>query len=103
MDHSSCFEGDCGSIGAEKDEIRLSYCEYEPPGEPPSSSKNNLLRLLGGLWAAVNFKQSLDADTNPSEDFLIASGEVQRILKRMGLWCALQFVVLAIEELERKR
>ncbi len=103
MNRISCFEGDCESIGAEKDEIRPSYCEYEPPGEPSSNSKHNLLKLLGGVWMAVDFKQGLDADTNPSEDFLMASGEVQYILKRLGLWCALQFVVLAIEELERKR
>ncbi len=103
MDRSSCFEGGCGSIRAEKEEIRLSYCEYEPPREPTADSKNNLLRLLGGLWAAVDLKQSSDADTNPSDDFLLASIAVQYILKRLGLWCALQFVVFVIEELECKR
>ncbi len=102
MDHSSCPGGGCGSIEAEKEEIRLSYCEYEPPGEPSADLKNNLLRLLGGLWTAVDLKQSPDADTNPSDDFLIAASAVQHILKHLGLWCALQFVVITIEELGHK-
>ncbi len=102
MDPSSCFGGGCDSSEAKMAEIRLSYCEYEPPGDPSPDLKNNLLMLFGGLWTAVNLKHSPDVDANPSHDFLIAANAVQHILKRLGLWCALQFVVITIEELDRK-